>query len=165
MELSDLGNIGEFVGAIAVVVSMIYLAVQVRRNTQSLDASIDHTYVDLYLGWTDTFSSENSSEILLRGLNDPGKLTDVEAVRFGAYMVRFIVAIEVMYSMYSRGSLSKERWDVAKIDIRAWLGTRGGSLWWKGNRIGFTVSTAKAIDEVLQHKNEQTFEISDWRYE
>ena len=40
MNLRDLGNIGEFVGAIAVVVSMVYLAIQVRRNTQSLDASL-----------------------------------------------------------------------------------------------------------------------------
>ena len=165
MNLNDLGNIGEFVGAVAVVISMIYLAVQVRRNTQSADASIDHTYVDLYLGWTDSFSSEKGSEILMLGLHNPEKLTDVDAVRFGSYMVRFIVAIEVMYSMYSRGSLSKERWDVAEVDILAWLGTRGGRLWWRGNKLGFTVSTAQAIDQVLEAKDGKTFEMLDWRYE
>jgi hypothetical protein len=32
MTLQDLGNIGEFVAAIGVVVSLVYLAVQIRRT-------------------------------------------------------------------------------------------------------------------------------------
>ena len=32
-----LGNFGEFVGAIAVVVTLVYLAVQVRQNTHALE--------------------------------------------------------------------------------------------------------------------------------
>jgi hypothetical protein len=39
MSLEDLGNIGEFVAAAAVIVSLIYLAVQIRQNTKSLRAS------------------------------------------------------------------------------------------------------------------------------
>ena len=37
MSLADLGNIGEFVGAIAVVASLVYLALQIRQNTRQLD--------------------------------------------------------------------------------------------------------------------------------
>jgi hypothetical protein len=36
MSLEQLGNIGEFVAAIAVVVSIFYLAVQMRQNTASV---------------------------------------------------------------------------------------------------------------------------------
>ncbi len=32
MTLQDLGGLGEFIGAVAVVVSLIYLAVQVRQK-------------------------------------------------------------------------------------------------------------------------------------
>jgi len=34
-----LGNVGEFVGAIGVIVTLVYLSVQVRQNTRSLDIS------------------------------------------------------------------------------------------------------------------------------
>ena len=34
MSLQDLGNLGEFVGAIAVVVSLLYLAVQIRHSSR-----------------------------------------------------------------------------------------------------------------------------------
>ena len=165
LTIGELGSLGEFVGAIAVVVSMVYLAMQVRRNTQSLDASIDRTYVDLYLGWVDSFSSKKSSNLLVSGFDEPANLTDAEAARFGSYMVRLIVLIEVVYSMYSRGTLTKERWEVAKVDILTFLGTRGGRLWWKGNKGGFPLSIVQVIDEVLEKPNTQTVELSDWRHE
>ena len=36
MSLEDLGNIGEFVAAVAVVISLVYLAVQIRQNTTQM---------------------------------------------------------------------------------------------------------------------------------
>lgn len=36
MTLDDLGNIGELVSAVAVVISLVYLAVQIRQNTSSV---------------------------------------------------------------------------------------------------------------------------------
>jgi hypothetical protein len=41
LEFSQLlGNYGEFVGAIAIVGTLVYLAVQVRQNTRMMRASI-----------------------------------------------------------------------------------------------------------------------------
>ncbi len=41
LELSQLlGNYGEFVGAIAIVITLVYLAIQVRQNTHMMRASI-----------------------------------------------------------------------------------------------------------------------------
>ncbi len=37
MTLQDLGNIGEFVGAIGVVASLIYLALQVRQTSRQIN--------------------------------------------------------------------------------------------------------------------------------
>jgi hypothetical protein len=36
LSLEDLGNIGEFISALAVVISLIYLAVQIRQNTMQM---------------------------------------------------------------------------------------------------------------------------------
>ncbi len=37
MTLTELGALGEFVGAIAVVVTLVYLAIQIRQNTHSME--------------------------------------------------------------------------------------------------------------------------------
>ena len=39
MTLDDLGNIGEFLGAIAVVASLLYLSMQIRQNTRSVKSA------------------------------------------------------------------------------------------------------------------------------
>ena len=39
MTLQELGGLGEFIGAIAVVISLIYLAAQIRQNTRALNSS------------------------------------------------------------------------------------------------------------------------------
>lgn len=44
-----LGNIGEFVAAIAVVVTLVYLAIEVRQHSQSTRAA---TYSEVTRGWT-----------------------------------------------------------------------------------------------------------------
>ena len=45
MTLENLGNIGEFVGALAVVLSLIYLAVQIRQNTHQIEENTEVTRV------------------------------------------------------------------------------------------------------------------------
>jgi uncharacterized protein YoxC len=44
-----LGNIGELVAAIAVVVTLVYLAIEVRQHSQSTRAA---TYSEVTRGWT-----------------------------------------------------------------------------------------------------------------
>jgi hypothetical protein len=41
MSLQDLGNLGEFIGALGVVVSLIYVAVQIRHNTRAVRDSAE----------------------------------------------------------------------------------------------------------------------------
>ena len=50
MTLEDLGNIGEFVGAVAVVVSLLYLAVQIRQNSRLLRSAASQAAASLMLG-------------------------------------------------------------------------------------------------------------------
>ena len=57
-----LGSLGEFVGAIAVVATLIYLAIQVGHSKEAMDAntrSLDETRklatVEAQRGWTEMF--------------------------------------------------------------------------------------------------------------
>ncbi len=60
-----LGNFGEFVGAIAVVATLAYLAVQIRQNTKADNAL---TYSTTATGWQDYLmeQSEEDLDILIQ---------------------------------------------------------------------------------------------------
>ena len=72
MDLNDLGNLGEFVSALAVIVSLIYLALQIRNNSrqtrlsniqQMLDASKEMMLVSTNADFTHLFMKERLGEI------------------------------------------------------------------------------------------------------
>ena len=51
MTLQDLGNIGEFIAAIGVIASLIYLAVQIRQNTRTLRGTFHDSSVNRIQTW------------------------------------------------------------------------------------------------------------------
>ena len=111
-----LGNYGEFFGAIAVVVTLGYLAVQIRHNTNATKAA---TSFALNESLADTMGALRSdgelAEIWLKGMQDVGSLTSVEHVRFSAHLLTMLNLAEV-YEELERQHLAK-----AHIDYVPWL--------------------------------------------
>ena len=66
MTLSDLGSLGEFVGSIAVVLSLIYLAFQIRQNTKSIRASTHHGMVESSNSLAFRFTEADATQIILK---------------------------------------------------------------------------------------------------
>ena len=68
MSIQDLGSVGELVGAVAVVLSLLYLATQIRQNTQATRAS---SYEDVAQGVRAFMAliaqDEGLAQIYLRG--------------------------------------------------------------------------------------------------
>ena len=70
MDLTQLANLGEFIGGLAVLVTLVYLAVQVRQNTATQKAateiaSADATYkiVDAYSRFRHMLADQGMAEI------------------------------------------------------------------------------------------------------
>ena len=69
MTLDDLGNLGELVGALAVIVSVAYLAIQIRQNTRSLRASAFHNLSNSVANFLGTVAHDSElSSLFMRGL-------------------------------------------------------------------------------------------------
>src|SRR5215472_9547189 len=51
MNLNDLANIGQVIGAIAVVVSLIYVALQIRQNTNAVRSATAQTVHEHFAKW------------------------------------------------------------------------------------------------------------------
>ena len=51
MSLTDLANIGQVIGAIAVVISLIYVALQIRQNTNAVRSATAQSVHEHFAGW------------------------------------------------------------------------------------------------------------------
>ena len=131
MSLEDLGNLGEFVGAIAVVASLIYLAVQVRQNTRSVRAS---TYQAVVSASADINAMIAQDETLARifrlGLADVSELTDDERMRLDFFLGQWFNMFENLYLQREHGTIDAEFFDAKRDLILRWLSQPGLKKWW-----------------------------------
>ena len=82
MNWDAIGAIGEVVGAAAVVVSIVYLAVQIRQNTSSTKSAVESEIALALANAAFEGADGPIPEIMFRGLGDFDKLNDEEKARF-----------------------------------------------------------------------------------
>ncbi|HEU0207687.1 MAG TPA: hypothetical protein VFQ78_01780, partial [Candidatus Udaeobacter sp.] len=91
MSLNDLANIGQVIGAIAVVISLIYVALQIRQNTNAVRAATAQSVHEHFASWYHLLASDESlSQVVIDGLKDYGALSEKDKARFVATFMAFL---------------------------------------------------------------------------
>lgn len=132
MDLRDLGNLGEFIGAVAVVISLIYLAVQIRQNTRSLRAGA-HQSITAHIAELNRTVVEHAdvAHLMERGLRDLASLTSEERRRFHAYNSARFRHYDNLYYQYRAGTLEESQWRGFHNLLRFHLRQPGLARWWE----------------------------------
>ena len=91
MTLNDLANLGQINGALAVVISLFYVAHQIRQNTNAVRSATAQTVHEHFAKWYHLMASDAElSRIAANGLRDYASLSEQEKVRFVATFMSFI---------------------------------------------------------------------------
>ena len=104
--------IAEIISAVAVVISLIYVGLEIRSSTLESDADIQaellaYTAQRRYL----VIESSDLSSLLAKGYADPTRLSPDETLRFQGYIDLLYVAWERAYITRDAGILSDELFD------------------------------------------------------
>jgi len=108
-----LGNLGEFVGAIAVVITLAYLAIQIRRSRAATEANTKHLQSAALRDMTARMESRalllaSDSEFagrVFRSYTDSESLTDLDRFQLGWYLASWVTDFEEAYRQYSLGTI------------------------------------------------------------
>ena len=112
MSLSELGSLGEFIGALAVVVSLAYLALQIRHNTRAVRSSMHQDMLGSTLRIAESLSDNaDLARIVLKADRDYDNLTAEERVRFEAYAERVFGNFESVFYSYRNSMIEDDLWD------------------------------------------------------
>ena len=108
-KLSNWVAIAEIISAAAVVISLIYVGLEIRRTTLESDADIQaellsYTHQRRNL----VIESGDLASLLTKGYSDPGRLSPEEALRFQNYNDLLFVAWERAYMSNVAGVFSDE---------------------------------------------------------
>jgi hypothetical protein len=109
MSLQDLANLGEVIGAIAVIVSLIYLAVQIRENTRAMRRAATQ---DIHRSLNDQtrclVESPDLAALYFRASQRPEELTGEERFRFQFLLTYVLSNFELAIEYYREGLLSDD---------------------------------------------------------
>ena len=111
MNWDAIGAVGEVVGAAAVVVSIVYLAVQIRQNTNSTKSAVESEIALTLANAAFEGADGPIPEIMFRGLGDFDKLNDEEKARFVFYVLGWFRVWQLAYDQRNAGNLSDDSWE------------------------------------------------------
>lgn len=110
MNWEAIGAVGEIVGAMAVVISLVYLASQIRiQNTESQVASM-HEISEAYRDSLANFADGEIAAISLKANNDFESLTDIEVMQLIASVQRVFRVWEEAFIQFQKGRLDTRMW-------------------------------------------------------
>jgi hypothetical protein len=127
-----LGAIAELLGAGGVVVTLAYLAVQI-RNSNRLTVAESQRFATSATATAvlAIAQDENLARVFRNGLSDRSSLNPDELVRFDMLMGTLIGAISsAVMDAIALGLLGDERFSAQTLNIRGFLSPPGGSAWW-----------------------------------
>lgn len=150
MTIQDLGSLGELIAAIATVVTLVYLAAQIRQNTAQQKRE-------------ELISIQHGQNDVIAQLRDPrvfgayvraaaGRDPSVEdwGTAF-AWVVQYLNHFQVVHDLHRNGALDEEQyrlWAGYAVSIVAPAGIR---RWWdeENGRLAFHSEVREMIDERL----------------
>jgi len=135
MNWDDVGAIGEILGSVAVLLSLVYLARQIRSNTNQLQFDVSHAVAGSADRGFDPINYKPSMSIWLKGHDDYESLTAGKKTIFGALMVRNLNNFQSVFYAKNEGLISDQVFRRTHIKFyTALVSSPGGATWFEDER-------------------------------
>ena len=141
MNWDAIGAIGEIVGAIAVVATLIYFAIQMRQYTTGLRSATFNATMQEFNQINVAQLDPALADLLDRGMEDLDSLSPTEKYQFGWIVRTYINIWENMYQQYLEGACSESYWLPYARQAKVVLATPGGSIYRKNNSLNQSLFT------------------------
>ena len=153
MNWEAIGAVGESVGAAAVVISLVYLAIQVRQNTDSNRLLSAQNLVNQNAAsLTGVALNPEVASLMHRGMEEGhAALTPEERFRFNAYMLFIYNQFELAYHQFVAGNIDAKIWHKFAYEIPYWLSLPGGKQWYAQDKERYSPEFRDYVASALEN--------------
>ena len=124
------GAIGEIVGALAVVMSLIYLASQIRIQNREAKISSVHDITEAFRLAITSFQDEQRAIVYTKALGDFDNLSEAERLQFISMVQGLMRVWEEAFYQYSESRLDQRVWSAWCAQYRDWISSDGFQKVW-----------------------------------
>ena len=155
MDWNMIGALGEVAGAIAVVITLFYLARQVRdsarQNRRTQYAQLNRDFLQLPAA---VAQDESFSNVFFKGAVDPSGLSPAELARFYSGVLLVFRAIEALYHYHREGSIDDWGADSYRATMVDMMSLPGFRLYWEERQHWFSTEFRSEVQTWLAETEE-----------
>lgn len=160
MTMLEWGALGELIGGIAIIVSLIYVGVQVKdsagatRSAAANDASVSMQSWYLEMG-----SNRQASELWFNALTSPKPLSTHDEYQFMMIMHAAMLGIQNSFLLSQEGTLDPEIREGLTTAIVAVKDLPGMERYWRQRKHFFHSGFTEYVDELLARDSIETLDM------
>ncbi|MEM9620900.1 MAG: hypothetical protein AAF993_04575 [Pseudomonadota bacterium] len=150
MSIQDLGSLGELIAALATILTLIYLAIQVRQNTRALKASTFQSISsELIQNVQPVLMTPDMASIYAKSLNEPDSLSPAEVIKMQAMYMANFRRLESTFVQSELGSIDRAFVEGPELSLLAVINTQNGRAWWESANALFYPPFVKHVESQL----------------
>ena len=150
MTLQDWGALGELVGGVAIIVSLIYVGLQVKQGTRASRAATSQSFSAQYADLILQLTRADFRDIFWRGIGGLQNLRESEVAAFMAFLASWIRTFESFYFQKKEGSFDTELFDSWMVQTLDFFVKEGPSEYWALRKHQFSTDFVEYFDEQLE---------------
>ena len=159
MTLNDLGNLGEFIGSVAVVITLIYLAIQVRQQTAATKVQIRQAISDAQFANINSRATDDKLPIIIMKANRDENLDQDELDRLYFHLDASLRQFENFFSHFQSSVISDKDWLALSEGLKRTLRTRIGLEMWDSMQAAYNRDFRDNVDNVILRIHDEHAEI------
>ena len=151
MTVTELGALGEFVGSIVTVATLIYLAIQVRlyraQQKREANVAIQHGQNSVLALLRDPAVTRAYARTAAHGPAAPIE----DRARAVNWVLQYLNHFQIVYDLYQDGTLDRERYELWEGFAVSVVAPGGIRAWWDGEsgRLAFMREVRELIERRL----------------
>ncbi len=166
MTLSDLAAIGSLVSSAAVLVSLVYLAQQIRQSARNQRAAIHTERAALVQEVVLSATGAERNGVMIRGAAGDPSLSEEEGSSYVGQVICTLRLFEEFFLQHRDGMLDDARWQNNVLRVRGFFLQAGFRAVWRATAGSFDPHFAKWMNGLLHEipvPTEQPSLVSRWK--
>jgi hypothetical protein len=157
MTIQDLGSVGDMIGGVAVVASLIYLAIQIRQNTQQISRNVEATRLSAFERNIESANRiremlilhPDIADLFLGGMKNFDSLRGRDRFRFDMLMRNTLTAFQGAYLRQMSTGTDPLGFEGAGRLIDSILKSPGARAWLEQGKFDWRPEFEEFLDERL----------------
>ena len=161
MNWDALAAVAESVGAVGVIVTLLYLSLQVRGNTRALRVGTYDSFVAQFRDWNASFRSDPElATQFTQQLEDIESLDEVSRRHAVHVFYDLFKLAENLHYQYRMGMIDHSLWSGWENMFHQYLTAPGGTWYWSRRRTFFAPEFAEWVDSLHAGQPKQPIRVA-----